>query len=52
MVLRSNGAWGTNWSISVCSGQVFFHSDTVMVTIVKAGLIVCGFELAGLDESS
>ena len=33
-------------------GRCFFHSDTVMVTIVKAGLIVCGFELAGLDESS
>ena len=30
----------------------FFPSDTVMVTIVKVGLVVYGFELAGLDESS
>lgn len=30
----------------------FFSLDTVMVTTVKAVLIVCGFELAGLDESS
>ena len=35
-----------------CFWLFFFPSDTVVVTTVKVGLIVCGFELAGLDESS
>ena len=33
-------------------GRVFFFTDTVMVIAVKVGLVICGFELAELNESS
>lgn len=32
-------------------GRVFF-TDTVIVTAVKVGLVICGFELSELNESS